>query len=152
MQDSRIEFSASAHGGSDVAQGASMPPEADGKPSVETHSRYDRAYRQRRRGIYVLAGVCVAFFVVVISACYIAAAVYGYGAGFGDGKEIPARLPKTGGTGFWGDLGLLAGAIVIDLVILFVWPLPASRMENPSGDAPVAPAEEDDARNDGAWW
>src|SRR5947209_12418980 len=152
MQDSRIEFSASAHGGSDVAQGASMPPEADGKPSVETHSRYDRAYRQRRRGIYVLAGVCVAFFVVVVSACYIAAAVYGYGTGFGDGKETPSRLPRLGGTGFWGDLGLLAGAIVIDLVILFVWALAASRMEKPSIDDPVAPDEDDVDLNDGAWW
>jgi hypothetical protein len=152
MQDSRIEVSTSAHGGSDVAQGATMPPGADGRPSAETHSGYDRAYRQRRRGIYVLAGVCVAFFVVVISACYIAAAVYGYGTGFGDGKEIPERLPKSGGTGFWGDLGLLAGAIVIDLVILFVWALAASRMEKPSIDDPVAPDEDDVDLNDGASW
>jgi hypothetical protein len=99
---------------------------------------YDRAYRQRRRGIYVLAGVCVAFFVVVISGCYIAAAVYGYGTGFGDGKELPARVPRLGGTGFWGDFGLLAGAVVVDLIILLVWYFAASRMDNPSVDDPVA--------------
>lgn len=28
----------------------------------------DRGYGRRKRGVYVLAGVCVAFFVVVISA------------------------------------------------------------------------------------
>jgi hypothetical protein len=152
MQDSRTDVPSPAHGGSEVAQRASMPPGADGTPSTQTHPGYDRAHRQRRRGIYVLAGVCVAFFVVVIAACYIAAAVYGYGTGFGDGKEIPARLPKTGGTGFWGDLGLLAGAIVIDLVILFVWAVAASRMENPSVDDPVAPDEDDVDLNDGASW
>lgn len=78
---------------------------------------YDRAYRQRKRGIYVLAGVCVAFFVVVISTCHIAAAKYGYGTGFGDGKELLARIPRLGGTGFWGD-------VAVDMVILFVWYLP----------------------------
>jgi hypothetical protein len=149
MQDSRINVSLPPGGEGDVT---SIAPAADGKPSADTHSRYDRAYRQRRRGIYVLAGVCVAFFVVVISACYIAAAVHGYGTGFGDGKDIPARLPKLGGTGFWGDLGLLAGAVVIDLVILFVWALAASRMENPSIDDPVAPDTADVDLRDGASW
>ena len=119
---------------------------------VPASARYDRADRQRKRGIYVLAGVCVAFFVVVISACYIAAAVHGYGSGFGDGKELPERLPPLGGTGFWGDLGLLAGAVAVDLVILSVWYLAASRMDNPSVDDPVAPDDGDVDLNDGASW
>jgi hypothetical protein len=112
----------------------------------------DRGYGQRKRGVYVLAGVCVAFFVVVISACYIAAAQYGYGTGFGDGKELPKRLPPLGGTGFWGDLGLLATAVVVDLIILFVWYLAESRMDNPSVDDPVAPDEGDVDLTDGASW
>ena len=125
---------------------------ARGRPRVAPRAGYDRAYRQRKRGIYVLAGVCVAFFVVVISACYIAAAVYGYGIGFGDGKELPAHIPRLGGTGFWGDLGLLAGAVVVDLIILFVWYFAASRMDNPSVDDPVAPDEGDVDLKDGASW
>lgn len=100
----------------------------------------------------MLAGVCVAFFVVVISACYIAAAEYGYGAGLGDGKELAARVPPLAGTGFWGDLGLLAGAVVVDLFILFIWYFTASRMDNPSFDDPVAPDDRDVDLKDGASW
>ena len=99
-----------------MTQDISAPQRVGDGPPVQARvgddRAYDRAYRQRKRSIYVLAGVCVAFFVVVISACYIAAALYGYGTGFGDGKELPARIPPLGGTGFWGDLGLLAGAVV----------------------------------------
>ena len=73
-----------------------------------------------------------------------------YGTGFGDGRELPERLPALGGTGFWGDLGLFAGAVVIDLVILSVWYLAASRMENPSIDDPVAPDDGDVDLRDGA--
>jgi hypothetical protein len=123
-----------------------------GERSAPARSSDDRGYGQRKRGVYVLAGVCVAFFVVVISACYIAAAQYGYGTGFGDGKELPKRLPPLGGTGFWGDLGLLATAVVVDLVILFVWYFAASRMDNPSVDDPVAPDEGDVDLKDGASW
>ncbi|OBJ13015.1 hypothetical protein A5621_19335 [Mycobacterium colombiense] len=101
----------------------------------------------------MLAVVCVAFFVVVISACYIAAALYGYGTGFGDGKELSARVPPLGGTGFWGDLGLLAGAVVIDLIILFLWYFAASRLDNPSVDDPVARDEGDvDLKDGGSWY
>lgn len=126
-------------------------PVGDGPP-VPARAGYDRAHRQRKRGIYVLAVVCVAFFVVVISACYIVAAQYGYGTGFGDGKELPARMPPLGGTGFWGDLGLLAGGVAVDLVILLVWYLGASRMDNPSVDDPVAPDDHDVDLKDGASW
>ena len=49
----------------------------DDRPPARDRNGDDRGYRQRKRGIYVLAGVCVAFFVVVIAACYIAAAVHG---------------------------------------------------------------------------
>jgi hypothetical protein len=135
-----------------VSQNISAPRRVgDGQP-VPARPGYGRAYRQRKRGIYVLAGVCVAFFVVVISACYIAAVLYGYGTGFGDGKELPARIPPLGGTGFWGDLGLLAGAVLVDLIILFVWYFAASRMDNPSVDDPVAPDEGDVDLKDGASW
>jgi hypothetical protein len=89
---------------------------------------------------------------MVISACYIAAAAYGYGSGFGDGKELSARMPRLGGTGFWGDLGLLAGAVAVDLVILLVWYLAESRMENPSVDDPVTPDDRDVDLKDGASW
>jgi hypothetical protein len=130
---------------------AKTPPDG-GNTEYSREDRYAHTFRQRKRGIYVLAGVCVAFFVVNIAACYIAAAVYGYGTGFGDGRELPERLPTLGGTGFWGDLGLLAGAVVIDLVILSIWYLAASRMENPSIDDPVAPDDGDVDLTDGASW
>lgn len=135
-----------------MSQHISAPQRGGDGPPVPARAGYDRAYRQRKRGIYVLAGVCVAFFVVVISACYIAAAQYGYGTGFGDGKELPARIPPLQGTGFWGDLGLLAGGVAVDLVILFVWYLAASRMENPSVDDPVAPEDRNINLNDTASW
>jgi hypothetical protein len=112
-------------------------------PSAPARAADERTYRQRKRGIYVLAGVCVAFFFVVISACYIAAAAYGYGTGFGDGRELPTRMPALGGTGFWGDIGLLAGAVAVDLIILLVWYFAESRMENPSVDDAVAPDDHD---------
>lgn len=139
-----------------MTQYKSMPQRVGDEPPVRARvgddRAYDRAYRQRKRGIYVLAGVCVAFFVVAISACYIAAAAYGYGTGFGDTKEIPTRMRPLGGTGFWGDLGLLAGAVAVDLVILLVWYLAESRMENPSIDDPVAPDDAEVDLNDGASW
>ena len=122
------------------------------RSSTPAHNGDDRGYRQRKRGIYVLAGICVAFFVIVVSACYIAAAGYGYGSGFGDGKELPERLPPLGGAGFWGDLGLLAGAVALDLLILFVWYLAESRMEKPGVDDPVAPDEGDVDLSDGSSW
>ena len=147
-----IEISASTNAERANTQHISTPEGAREGPSVVPRASYDRAYRQRKRGIYVLAGVCVAFFVVVITACYIAAAGYGYGSGFGDGKELPARMPPLGGTGFWGDLGLLAGAVVVDLIILFVWYFAASRMDNPSVDDPVAPDDGDVDLKDGASW
>jgi hypothetical protein len=150
MQDSQAGIFAPADAEREVTQHISIPQGAGDRPP--SRAAYDRAFRQRKRGIYLLAGVCVAFFVVVISGCYVAAAVYGYGTGFGDGKEIPERLPPLGGTGFWGDLGLLAGAVVVDLVILFVWYLAASRMENPSIDDPVAPDDAEVDLNDGASW
>jgi hypothetical protein len=124
----------------------------DDRPPASARNGDDRGYRQRKRGIYVLAGICVAFFVAVISACYVSAAAYGYGTGFGDGKELPEHLPPLGGTGFWGDLGLLAGAVALDLIILLVWYLAESRMEQPSVDDPVAPEDGDVNLNDGASW
>jgi hypothetical protein len=135
-----------------MTQRVSPPQHVANGPPAPPRAGYDRAYRQRKRGIYVLAGVCVAFFVVVISACYIAAAVHGYGTGFGDGKDLPSRLPPLGGIGFWGDLGLLAGAVGVDLVIMSVWYLAASRMDNASVDDPVAPDDGDVDLKDGASW
>jgi hypothetical protein len=153
MQDSQTSISAPADAEREDTQDTLIPQSLDGGSPVPPRSDlYERGHRQRKRGIYVLAGVCVAFFLVVIAACYIAAAVYGYGSGFGDGKELPDRLPAPGGTGFWGDLGLLAAAVVIDLVILLVWYFAASRMENPSIDDPVAPDDADVDLRDGASW
>jgi len=152
MQDSQTGTSAPADAEHEDSQHTFTPESAREGPSVVVHASYDRAYRQRKRGIYVLAGVCVAFFLIVISACYIAAAFHGYGTGFGDGKELPAHIPPLGGTGFWGDFGLLAGAVVVDLIILSVWYFAASRMDNPSVDDPVAPDESDVDLKDGASW
>src|SRR5579859_1065028 len=101
MQDSQSGTSVPADAEHEDRQRSFTPANTREGPSVVARASYDRAYRQRKRGIYVLAGVCVAFFVVVVSACYIAAAVYGYGTGFGDGKELPTRIPPLGGTGFW---------------------------------------------------
>jgi hypothetical protein len=135
-----------------VTNRISEPQDLADRSSTPARIGDDRGYRQRKRGVYMLAGICVAFFVLVVSACYIAAAGYGYGTGFGDGKELPERLPPLGGTGFWGDLGLLAGAVVIDLLILVVWYLAESRMEQPSVDDPVAPDDGDVNLRDGASW
>jgi hypothetical protein len=152
MQESQTKESAPADAEPQGAKPISDLQTKDGAPPVTTHDSRGRGYRQRKRGIYVLAGVCVAFFVVVIAACYIAAQAFGYGTGFGDGKELPERLPPLGGTGFWGDLGLLAGAVALDMIILVVWYLAASRMENPSVDDPVAPDDGDVDLMDGASW
>ncbi|MDT5004004.1 MAG: hypothetical protein QOJ24_1180 [Mycobacterium sp.] len=135
-----------------MAKHISTTQDTDNRPSAAGGDGDDPGYRQRKRGIYVLAGVCVAFFVLVISACYIAAVGYGYGTGFGDGKELPEHLPVLGGNGFWGDLGLLAGAVALDLLILFVWYFAASRMEQPSVDDPVAPDDGDVDLSNGASW
>jgi hypothetical protein len=113
---------------------------------------YERAYRQRKRGIYVLAWSTVAFFVVAIGACFIAAVAHGYGTGFGDGKEITSRVRPLAGTGFWGDLGLLAGTVVIDVVVLFIWYFAMSRLDNIGVDDPVAPDDRQLDLNEPASW
>jgi hypothetical protein len=121
------------------------PPEA---PMID----YDRAYRQRKRGIHVLAWSTVAFFLVAIAACYLSAAAHGYGTGFGDGKEVSSRVVPLGGTGFWGDLALLAGTIVIDVVVILVWYYLMSRLDNVGADDPVAPDDRQLDLNDPASW
>ena len=45
---------------------------------------------------------------------------------------------------------MLAGAVGLDLLILFVWYLAESRMEKPSVDDPVAPDDGDADLSDGA--
>jgi hypothetical protein len=135
-----------------MTSGISKAQELGDRASAPARNGDDRGYRQRKRGIYVLAGICVAFFVVVVSACYIAAAGHGYGTGFGDGRELPERLPPLGGTGFWSDLGLLVGAVALDLLILLVWYLAESRMEKPCVDDPVASDDGDVDLSDGASW
>lgn len=113
----------------------------------------DRSYRQRRRGIYVLTFVCVAFFVVAISACYVAAGLHGYGTGFGDGKNAADRIPPLGGNGFWGDAAILLGAIALNVLVTLMWYFAASRMENPSVDDPVAPDDGSvDLSDDTSWY
>lgn len=134
-----------------MTQQISEPVEATGAPPTPLDGG-ERSARQRKRGIYFLTGVCVAFFVIVIAACYVAAGAYGYGSGFGDGKELPDRIPTLSGTGFWGDLGLLAGGFALDLVIMYAWYLAASRMDNPSIDDPVAPDLADVDLNDAESW
>ena len=126
----------------------------DRRPSAgpaETRD-YDRTYRQRKRGILVLAWSTVAFFVVAIGACFIAAVAHGYGTGFGDGKEITSRITPLGGTGFWGDLGLLAGTVAIDVVVLFVWYFAMSSLDNIGVDDPVAPDDRQLNLNESAAW
>src|SRR5258708_12201168 len=82
MQDSQTRISAPADAEREVNQHISAPQPVGDGPPVPARAGYDRAYRQRKRGIYVLAGVCVAFFVVVISACYIPPPVHRYRTGF----------------------------------------------------------------------
>ena len=74
MQDRQTGISAPAVAEREDTQHIFTPEGPREGPSGVARARYDRAYRQRKRGIYVLAGACVAFFVVVITACYIAAA------------------------------------------------------------------------------
>jgi hypothetical protein len=74
------------------------------------------------------------------------------GTGFGDGKEISSRLVPLGGTGFWGDLALLAGTILIDVLAIFVWYYVMSRLDNLGADDPVAPDDRQLDLNDPASW
>jgi hypothetical protein len=113
---------------------------------------YDLAYRQRKRGIYVLSWSTVAFFVVAIAVSYAAALAHGYGTGFGDGKELTEHVRPWSGTGFWGDLGLLAGTAALDAVMLAVWYFLASRLDNMTHDEPIAPDADDVDLNEAASW
>jgi hypothetical protein len=113
---------------------------------------YDLAQRQRRRGVYVLAWATVAFFALAIGISYAVAISHGYGTGFGDGREITSRVIPWSGTGFWGDLGLLAGTAVTDVIALYIWYYAASRLDNMTKDDPVAPDVEDVDLNEPASW
>src|SRR5258708_2252211 len=66
----------------------------DDRPSAPARNADDRGYRQRNRGIYVLAGICVAFFVVVFSACYIAAVGYVYGTDWATVRSFPSAFRR----------------------------------------------------------
>jgi hypothetical protein len=113
---------------------------------------YDLGRRQRRRGVYVLAWATVAFFALAIGTSYAVAIAHGYGTGFGDGREILSRVVPWHGTGFWGDLGLLAGTAVTDVIALYIWYYAASRLDNITKDDPVAPDDEDVDLNEPASW
>lgn len=113
---------------------------------------YDVAYYQRQRGIYVLSWSTVAFFVIAIAVSYAVALAHGYGTGFGDGRELAERVRPWAGTGFWGDLGLLAGTAALDAAMLALWYFLASRLDNMTRDEPIAPDAEDVDLNDAASW
>jgi hypothetical protein len=113
---------------------------------------YDLAQRQRRRGVYVLAWATVAFFALAIGISYAVAISHGYGTGFGDGREITSRLIPWRGTGFWGDLGLLAGTAVTDVIALYIWYYAASRLDNMTKDNPVDADDDDVDLNEPASW
>jgi hypothetical protein len=135
-----------------VTQSISAPQRVGDGPPTPTATSDDRAYQRRKRGIYVLAWSIVAFFVVAIATCYIVALAYGYGTGFGDGKEVSSRIRPLGGTGFGGDLGLLLLVVVTDVMFLYVWYWAMSRLDNVSADDPVAPDDRDLDLNDPASW
>jgi hypothetical protein len=113
---------------------------------------YELAQRQRRRGVYALAWATVAFFVLAIGISYAVAIAHGYGTGFGDGREITSRVIPWHGTGFWGDLGLLAGTAVTDVIALYVWYYAASRLDNITKDDPVGADDDDIDVNESASW
>jgi hypothetical protein len=113
---------------------------------------YDLAQRQRRRGVYVLAWATVAFFALAIGISYAVAISHGYGTGFGDGREITSRVIPSRGTGFWGDLGLLAGTAVTDVIALCIWYYAASRLDNMTKDDPVGADDDDIDLNESASW
>ena len=113
---------------------------------------YELAQRQRRRGVYALAWATVAFFVLAIGISYAVAIAHGYGTGFGDGHEITPRVVPWGGTGFWGDLGLLAGTAVTDVIALYVWYFAASRLDNITEDDPVGADDDAIDLNESASW
>lgn len=113
---------------------------------------YDLAYRQRRRGIYVLSWSTVAFFVIAIAVSYAVALAHGYGTGLGDGRELVEHVRPWAGTGFWGDLGLLAGTAALDAAMLALWYFAASRLDNMTRDEPIGPDADDVDMNDAASW
>jgi hypothetical protein len=141
-----------------VSQTISKPPATESEETTPEPVRaidaidYDLAQRQRRRGVYVLAWATVAFFALAIGISYAVAISHGYGTGFGDGREILSRVIPWGGTGFWGDLGLLAGTAVTDVIALYVWYYAASRLDNMTKDDPVAPDNELVDLNEPASW
>jgi hypothetical protein len=113
---------------------------------------YELAQRQRRRGVYALVWATVAFFVLAIGISYAVAIAHGYGTGFGDGREITSRVIPWHGTGFWGDLGLLAGTAVTDVIALYIWYYAASRLDNITKDDPVGADDDDIDVNESASW
>ncbi len=102
--------------------------------------------------MYGLAWATVAFFATAIGISYAVAIAHGYGTGFGDGHEIVSRVIPWGGTGFWGDLGLLAGTAVTDVIALYVWYLAASRLDNITKDDPVGADDDAIDLNESASW
>jgi hypothetical protein len=137
----------------DADRYTSAPPSKGGaaRPAADA-AAYDRAFRQRRRSVYGLTVGCIAFFLVTIAASYIAAAARGYGTGFGDGKELPERIPPLGGSGFWGDITIFVVLVVIDAAILFGWYFIASRLDTQSVDDPVASDDHEVDLNDDTSW
>lgn len=113
---------------------------------------YEANARQRRRAVVVLAWSTVVFFAGAIAVSYAVALAHGYGTGFGDGREITSRVIPLHGTGFWGDLGLLALTFAMDAAMLTVWYFAASRLDNLTADDPVAPDDPDVDLNDAASW
>jgi hypothetical protein len=118
---------------------------------VDTLERrtYARQIAMRRKGINAMLVFGIGFIVVSMTITYSIALHFGYGTGFGDGHDIPSKMPKPHGTGFWGDVGLLVMAVSIDVGLIAGWGFVVSRL---AAGGPDSPAETAFPKQDDDWY
>jgi hypothetical protein len=110
---------------------------------------YVRQIAMRRKGINAMLIFGIGFIVVSMIITYSIALHYGYGTGFGDGHDIPSKMPKPHGTGFLGDMGLLVLALSIDVGLITLWGYVVSRL---AAGGPDSPPVTDFPQQDDEWY
>ncbi|MGC1804278.1 MAG: hypothetical protein WA752_09665 [Mycobacterium sp.] len=111
------------------------------------------AVQQRRQGVYALTGFCFVFFAAAIVGSYVIALKYGYGTGFGDGRQLPAgRGADHGGTGFFGDAAILIATLALDFGLLFSWQWLIRRLDGASDDNPLPAPDGADLSREESWY
>ncbi|WP_156751513.1 hypothetical protein [Mycobacterium sp. 1245111.1] len=111
------------------------------------------AVRYRRQAVTALTTFCFLFFSAGIVISYILALTHGYGTGFGDGRQLPAGTgAHKGGTGFFGDLAILIGTLVLDFALLFGWHWLMLRLDGVADDNPLPAPDDADLSQEASWY